>query len=314
MSKKYLVTGAAGFIGSQLTNRLKQEGHEVLGLDNFNSHLYDPKLKKDRVKHFEIDVVELDLTNEEKVDNLIESYQPDVIIHLAAMAGVRDSMGNEKKYHKNNIDATQNLIDSCKKYVPNVRIIYASTSCVYAGSQTPWTEGNETGKQLNAYGYTKWANECQFQSSGLENTGLRFFTVYGPWGRPDMALFDFTKNILAGEEITIYNYGDMKRDFTYVEDILDGIEVVLYNGDIPSNEIFNIGRGKQVQLMDFVNEIEKNVGVEAIKNLAPKHPADTKETWANTSKLEALGYVPKTDVSVGIELFYNWYKEYNGVE
>lgn len=310
---KVLITGAAGFIGSQLMNRVDAR-HNVIGIDNFNSHLYDPQLKHDRCAHFGNDVTCLDMCDQDKLTAYLISHKPDMIVHLAAMAGVRDSMGNEKKYHKNNIDATQNLIDACKAHLPDVRIVYASTSCVYAGSQVPWTEGNETGKQLNAYGYTKWANECQFQSSGLHNIGLRFFTVYGPWGRPDMALFDFTKNILAEKEIKIFNFGDMKRDFTYVEDILDGIEIVMYNDTIESNEIFNIGRGKQVNLMDFVYEIEKNVGKEAIKILAPKHPADTKETWSNTAKLQALGYVPKTDVSEGIKHFYNWYKEYNGVE
>ena len=208
----------------------------------------------------------------------------------------------------------RNLIDICKQHLPDTRIVYASTSCVYAGSPVPWTEGQESGKQLNAYGYTKWANECQFQSSGLNTTGLRFFTVYGPWGRPDMALFDFTKNILDGKEITVYNYGDMKRDFTYVEDILDGIEVVLGNNDIPSGEIFNIGRGEQVGLMDFISEIEKNTGKEAIKNLAPKHPADTLETWSNTSKLQSLGYEPKVSITEGVEKFYEWYKTYNGIK
>lgn len=312
--KTILVTGAAGFIGSQLTKRLQDKGFTVEGLDNFNSHLYDPMLKVDRVKHFGITVHNCDLRDQIHVEAIVQRLKPDTIIHLAAMAGVRDSLGKEKSYHANNIDATQNLIDACKRYVPDVNVVYASTSCVYAGSQVPWTEGNETGKQLNAYGYTKWANECQFQSSGLRNTGLRFFTVYGPWGRPDMALFDFTKNILAEQPITVYNYGDMKRDFTYVDDILDGIEIVLNNRDrIDNNEIFNIGRGKQVQLMEFIEEIEKNTGKEAIKNLAPKHPADTLETWANTSKLETLGYKPKTDVSVGIAKFYEWYKEYNGV-
>ena len=309
---KILVTGAAGFIGSQLMNRLGAR-HNVIGIDNFNSHLYDPKLKHDRCAHFENEVTCLDIRDQDKLTEYLISNKPDTIVHLAAMAGVRDSMGKEKSYHQNNIDATQNLIDACKTHLPNTRIVYASTSCVYAGSPVPWTEGNESGKQLNAYGYTKWANECQFQSSGLHNIGLRFFTVYGPWGRPDMALFDFTKNILAGNEITVYNYGDMKRDFTYVEDILDGIEVVLYNTTIESNEIFNIGRGKQVPLMNFIEEREKQTGKEAIKNLAPKHPADTLETWANTTKLQKLGYVPKTDVSVGIEQFYKWYKTYNEV-
>ena len=310
MKRKFLITGAAGFIGSQLMNRLKQQGHDVIGLDNFNNHLYSPKLKQDRVDHFDIEVRNIDLRDEHVLESFLQSQHPTDIIHLAAHAGVRDSFGKEKQYHSNNIDGTQNLIDCCKRNLPNVRIVYASTSCVYAGSELPWTEGKESGKQLNPYGWSKWANECQFQGSGLHTIGLRFFTVYGPWGRPDMALFDFTKNILAGNEITVYNYGDMKRDFTYVEDILDGVECVIWN-DIESGEIFNIGRGKQVPLMEFIEEIEKQTGKKAIKNLAPKHPADTLETWSNTKKLEALGYVPKTDVSVGIENFYKWYVEYN---
>jgi len=313
--KRVLITGAAGFIGSQLMARLKErDGLVVKGIDNFNKHLYSPSLKVARMKHFDLDIWGCDLCDEVKTEALIREFQPDTIVHLAAMAGVRDSLGKEKSYHRNNIDATQNLIDTCKKYFPEVRIIYASTSCVYAGSPVPWTEGEETGKQLNAYGYTKWANECQMQSSGLNTTGLRFFTVYGPWGRPDMALFDFTKNIIAGNQITVYNYGDMKRDFTYVDDINDGIEIVLDNAEIPAGEIFNIGRGEQVALMDFISEIEKNTGKEADKNLAPKHPADTLETWSNTAKLQALGYDPKVSIAEGVERFYAWYKEYNEVD
>jgi len=311
---RVLVTGAAGFIGSQLCDRLQKRGLSVKGIDNFNDHLYTPRLKRDRMVHFGLDIWGCDMRDEIKLEALLGDFRPDVIIHLGAMAGVRDSLGKEKSYHQNNIDATQNLIDICKRHLPDTRIVYASTSCVYAGSPVPWVEGKETGKQLNAYGYTKWANECQMQSSGLNTVGLRFFTVYGPWGRPDMALFDFTKNILDGKEITVYNYGDMKRDFTYVDDILDGIEVVLDNTDIESGEIFNIGRGEQVALMDFINEIEKNTGKEAIKNLAPKHPADTLETWSNTSKLQALGYEPKVSIDEGVERFYEWYKEYNGIE
>ena len=311
---KVLITGAAGFIGSQLSRRLMDRGLTVKGLDNFNEHLYTPRLKRDRMVHFDLDIWGCDLKDEIKVEALLREFQPDTIVHLAAMAGVRDSLGKAKSYHANNIDATQNLIDTCKKHLPDTRIVYASTSCIYAGAPVPWVEGREHGKQLNAYGYTKWANECQMQSSGLDTVGLRFFTVYGPWGRPDMALFDFTKNILDEQEITVYNYGDMKRDFTYVDDILDGIEIVLDNTDIESGEIFNIGRGEQVALMDFIGEIEKNTGKEAIKNLAPKHPADTKETWSDTSKLGALGYQPKVSIAEGVERFYDWYKTYNGIE
>jgi UDP-glucuronate 4-epimerase len=288
---------------------LKQQGHYVIGLDNYNDHLYSPKLKVDRVEHFGIDVVSVDLRDEVKMEEFIEGVKPTDIIHLAAHAGVRDSFGKEKQYHANNIDGTQNLIDACKKHAPDARIVYASTSCVFAGSELPWTEGRETGKQLNPYGWTKWANECQMQGSGLHTIGLRFFTVYGPWGRPDMALFDFTKNILAEKPITVYNYGNMKRDFTYVEDILDGIECVL-NNDVDAGEIFNIGRGAPVQLMDFISEIEKNTGKTAIKKMAPQHPADTLETFSNTSKLEALGYHPSTNIEDGIRNFYEWYMEY----
>ena len=312
--KKVLVTGAAGFIGSQLSARLMKRGIEVKGIDNFNNHLYDPQLKVDRMKHFGLDIWGCDLADEIKTEALLRDFAPDIIIHLAAHAGVRDSMGKEKQYHRNNIDATQNVIDVCKKYLPDTRIIYASTSCVYAGSKVPWTEGQETGKQLNPYGWSKWTNECQFQSSGLNTVGLRFFTVYGPWGRPDMALFDFTNKILDGKEITVYNYGDMKRDFTFVEDILDGIEIVMNNTKIKSGEIFNIGRGQQVALMDFIDEIEKNVGKKAKKDLAPKHPADTLETWSNTKKLSQLGYRPKVSIAEGITRFYEWYKTYNGIK
>jgi len=312
--ERVIVTGAAGFIGAQLADRLQQRGLKVKGIDNFNDHLYSPLLKADRVKHFGLDMWGCDLRDEVKLEALLRDFNPDTIVHLAAHAGVRDSFGKEKQYHSNNIDATQNLIDICKKHLPDVRIVYASTSCVYAGSQVPWTEGKETGKQLNPYGWSKWSNECQMQSSTLNTVGLRFFTVYGPWGRPDMALFDFTKNILEGNEITVYNYGDMKRDFTYVEDILDGIEIVLNNEDIPAGEIFNIGRGEQVGLMDFISEIEKNTGKEAIKNLAPKHPADTLETWSNTTKLQSLGYEPKVSIAEGVRRFYEWYKNYHEVD
>ena len=311
--ERVIVTGAAGFIGSQLTDRLQRQGLAVKGIDNFNDHLYSPLLKADRVRHFGLNMWGCDLRDEVKLEALLRDFNPDTIVHLAAHAGVRDSFGKEKQYHSNNIDGTQNLIDICKNHLPDVRIVYASTSCVYAGSVVPWTEGNETGKQLNPYGWSKWANECQMQSSTLNTTGLRFFTVYGPWGRPDMALFDFTKNILDGNEITVYNYGDMKRDFTYVDDILDGIEIVLNNKEIPAGEIFNIGRGEQVGLMDFISEIEKNTGKEAIKNLAPKHPADTKETWSNTTKLQSLGYEPKVSIAEGVRRFYEWYKSYHEV-
>lgn len=314
---KILVTGAAGFIGSQLTNRLLKSGHEARGLDNYNNHLYEPDLKRDRVNHFELDISECDLRDKDGLRIVLGDFRPDTIVHLAAHAGVRDSFGKESEYHANNIDGTQNLIEVCKEVIPDVRVIYASTSGVFGGTEIPedgWKENQILGKQLNAYTYTKYINEIQFEISGLNNTGLRFFTVYGPWGRPDMALFDFTKNILDKNEIKVYNYGNMKRDFTYVEDILDGIEIVIHNNEISNSEIFNIGRGKQVDLMHFVREIEKNCGIDAIIDLAPRHPADSLETWSNTTKLEGLGYVPKTNIEDGIKNFYAWYKDYHKVK
>jgi UDP-glucuronate 4-epimerase len=313
---KILVTGAAGFIGSQLMNRLKNNGHKVLGVDNYNDHLYDPSLKVARTQHFGLDIRVCDIRDYDGLKQTVEGFQPDQIVHLAAHAGVRDSFGKERSYHSNNIDGTQNLIEVCKD--TDIKVIYSSTSSVYGMTPIPeegWTEDLVTAKQRNAYAYTKYVNEIQFAISGVQNIGLRFFTVYGPWGRPDMALFDFTKKMLDKEQINVYNYGDMKRDFTYVEDILDGIELIINSFDsLESGEIFNIGYGQQVQLMDFVEEIEKNVGQKADINLAPRHPADTLETWSNTNKLQQLGYNPSTDVKQGISNFYNWYVEYHSGE
>ena len=314
---KILITGAAGFIGSQLMNRLRSKGATVLGLDNYNDHLYDPQLKVDRTQHFELDIKVCDLRDYNATKAVFDAFQPEQVIHLAAHANVRDSFGKERDYHSNNIDGTQNLIEICKGR--DVRVIYATTSSVYGDTPVPengWTEDLVTAKQRNAYAYTKYINEIQFAISGVQNVGLRFFTVYGPWGRPDMALFQFTKKMLANERIDVYNYGDMKRDFTYVEDILDGIEIILQDSSIESNEIFNIGRGQQVELMDFVKAIEKNAcdtccGQEADINLAPRHPADTLETWSNTEKLQALGYSPKMDIQEGVDNFYKWYVEYH---
>ncbi len=309
---KILITGAAGFIGSQLMNRLRSKGAKVLGIDNYNDHLYEPQLKVDRTQHFELDIKVCDLRDYDTTKNIIDTFKPDQIVHLAAHAGVRDSFGKERAYHSNNIDGTQNLIEICKG--TTTRIVYASTSSVYGETPIPdegWTEDLTTAKQRNAYAYTKYINELQFAISGVRNVGLRFFTVYGPWGRPDMALFQFTKKTLDNQSIDVYNYGNMKRDFTYVEDIIDGVEIILQNDDIESNEIFNIGYGAQVDLMDFVKAIGDNVGHEAQVNLAPRHPADTLETWSNTEKLQSLGYKPTTDIETGVANFYKWYKEYH---
>lgn len=315
--KKILVTGCAGFIGSQLCDRFVKQGHEVIGIDNFNRHLYDHKLKRNRWKINRIDIYERDLRSKIILRGIfLENPDIDYVIHLAAHAGVRDSFGKENEYHSNNIDGTQTLIDFIKDNSPETKVIYASTSSVYGGTPVPergWVEDDVRGHQLNAYAYTKFVNECQFRVSGLQNVGLRFFTVYGPWGRPDMALFQFTRNILDGTPISLYNHGYMRRDFTYIDDILDGIEIVMKNfdaGEIESNEIFNVGRGEQVELDDFVSAIENCCEKKAVIEYADKHPADTTETWSNIDKLKQYGYQPKTDIQEGVENFYKWYIDY----
>jgi|TARA_R110002074_G_scaffold33325_9_gene92791 UDP-glucuronate 4-epimerase len=310
---RILITGAAGFIGSHLADNLLDDGFDVVGLDNYNDY-YDPALKRDRVAYFGHQVYKADLKEFDEVDRAFNKLMPDVVIHLAARAGVRDSVGNEQLYHQDNIIATQNLIQVCKMYKVK-KVLYASTSSVYGGTPIPptgWTEDEVTGHQLNPYAYTKYCNECQFKISGLNNVGLRFFTVYGPWGRPDMALYQFADSIVAGESIEAYNYGEMKRDFTYVGDIIEGIKLALF-ADLPSGEIFNIGRGKQVELMHFIDCISKELGRDVDVVLAPRHPADTLETWSDTAKLRELGYKPKVNIEVGVAAFIKWYKDYYGV-
>lgn len=316
-NKRILITGIAGFIGYNLALKLKSLGHEVFGIDNFNTY-YDVTLKETRSdllwnngirSHF---CNLLDISNLEKV---LKSEKPDVVIHLAAYAGVRHSFVNANHYILNNIVGTQNLIDVCLSL--NIeKVIYASTSCVMAGNPLPWKDDQPVGHQLNPYGYTKRTNECQFLCSTIEQTiGLRFFTVYGPYGRPDMALFTFADAAVKGTPIEVYNYGNMKRDFTYVDDITDGIVTVLKTMDTNQKikEIYNIGRGEQVNLMDFVGEIEKNFDRKLEKIYLPKHPADTQETWSDTTKLQALGWKPKVSIAEGVAKFAEWYKSYYGV-
>ena len=316
--KNIFVTGCAGFIGSQLCERLINQGHQVFGIDNFNSHLYHHDLKENRWGNTGMGLYYRDIRSKIILRSALlkSDIDFDYVIHLAAHAGVRDSLGNENEYHSNNIDGTQSLIDVIKESNKDTKVIYASTSSVYGGTPMPsdgWIEDDVRGHQLNPYAYTKFVNECQFKSSGLPNVGLRFFTVYGPWGRPDMALFQFVRSVLDNKPIDLYNYGKMKRDFTYIDDILDGIEIVMKNfdqGKIESNEIFNIGRGEQVNLVDFVSAIESCCGKRAVTNMVEKHPADTIETWSNIDKLGQYGYKPKVSINEGVKKFYEWYVDY----
>jgi len=216
-------------------------------------------------------------------------------------------------YIDNNITGTHKLIKAIERNNIN-KVVYASSSCVMHGQSLPWNEKDDPKHQNNPYGWTKRVNECQFLSSNIKQSiGLRFFTVYGPYGRPDMALFSFTKNIINGEKIKLYNYGDMKRDFTYIDDIISGISLVidkLKNENSKYHEIYNIGYGQQVKLQDFVYEIEKNLGRKAEKELCESHPADTPVTWADITKIKSLGYNPKTSIKDGVEKFISWYKDY----
>ena len=311
---KYYITGINGFIGFTLAKKLSELGHEVTGIDNMN-HYYDVSLKIARnrilVKEHGIRSNYGSLLSNGDLNHTLSKEKPDVVIHLAAYAGIRNSIENPNQYITNNVTGTQNLINACEKYgIENV--LYASTSSVMADNKIwPWNEQERLGEMLSPYAYTKQSNEHQFKISKIKNTmGLRFFTVYGPWGRPDMALFTFANKIVAGEPIDVYNYGNMKRDFTYVDDIVQGIFGLL--DQIPEgDEIFNIGYGKQVGLMEFITEIEKNLGRTAEKNMLPMHPADSKETWSDTSKLYNLtGYNPKTSVADGVKEFIDWYKSY----
>lgn len=311
---KICITGGAGFIGFHLAQKLRKEGHGVFGFDNFNSY-YDVDLKRKRAEILEslgIHIEPLDLRVRSKLIEYLDQIRPDVIIHLAAMAGVRHSMDDPTSYIENNIVGTHNLIEACD--LLNIeKVVYASTSCVMAGNTLPWKEDEKLGVAKNPYGYSKATNEAQFISSKIDSTiGLRFFTVYGPWGRPDMALFDFTKSIIEEKPIKLFNDGDMVRDFTYVDDIVQGIGIVIdrinENSDI--NEIYNIGYGQQVQLMEFVKQIEQNLDREAIKEYVPMHPADTHKTWSDTSKIRQLGYSPKTSIGRGVYEFVQWYKDY----
>lgn len=306
---KIAITGIAGMIGFHLAQRLQLLGHNVFGVDNFNSLYYDASLKRDRakiLKNKDIDVIDDDFSN-------INYKGSDFIIHLAGHAGVRISMDHPLEYIKNNVTHTQLMIESLEKLETPIPVIYASTSCVQHGQPLPWKESDNPEHQNNFYGMSKRMNECQFILSKLPTAvGLRFFTAYGPWGRPDMALFIFTKGILDNKPIPVFNNGEMLRDFTYVEDVCQGIECAMNHALTvdSTKEIYNLGYGKQVHLMDFIKYISQELGKEPILNYLPKHPADVQATWSDTTKLQALGYKPTTPIEIGVKNFINWYKNY----
>jgi UDP-glucuronate 4-epimerase len=331
---KILVTGSAGFIGSALTLRLLDRGDSVLGLDNHNNY-YDIKLKEARIKSFvdhpNYTHIRADLADRSAIKNVFDLHQPQRVVNLAAQAGVRYSLENPSAYIDSNIVGFANILEGCRQHDVD-HLVYASTSSVYgANTELPYSEHQNVDHPLSLYAATKKSNELMAHSYshlyGLPTTGLRFFTVYGPWGRPDMALFKFTKSILANESIRLFNYGKHLRDFTYIDDIVEGLTRVLdhpasknlhWEGKSPDPasskapfRIYNIGNSKPIELIDYVSALENALGLSAKKEWFPIQPGDIPDTHADITELiKQFEYVPSTSVLTGVEKFVSWYREY----
>ncbi len=337
--RKVFVTGSAGFIGFHLSRLLLDEGFEVFGLDAMTDY-YDVRLKQERhrllsAQSNRFSAREFRLEEAGELLDFARTAKPDVIVHLAAQAGVRYSLENPRAYIDTNVVGTFNLME-CARELGVDHLLMASTSSVYgANEEMPFEERQKCDTPLTIYAATKKANEVMGHSYahlwGIPTTMFRFFTVYGPWGRPDMALFKFTKGILEGTPIDIYNHGDMWRDFTYVDDLVHGIRLLIdavppgadqrgetIDGDSLSSaapfRVVNIGNSDKVRLLDFVEAIEDEVGTKAIRNYMDMQMGDVPATWADASLLNTLtGYVPQTDFRTGVRNFVAWYREYYGV-
>lgn len=334
---KYLVTGAAGFIGFHLSQLLLQRGYEVVGLDNLNDY-YSVQLKQDRlaqlIEREGFTFFRANLADRDAIERVFSEHTFDRVVNLAAQAGVRYSITNPHAYVESNLVGFMNILEGCRHAkVPHLS--YASSSSVYgANTRMPFSVHHNVDHPISLYAASKKANELMAHTYShlydLPTTGLRFFTVYGPWGRPDMALFLFTKAILEDRPIDVYNHGRMKRDFTYVDDIVEGVfrvteQIAQPNEDWCSESpdpgtsrapyrVFNIGNNTPVQLNDFIAAIEKAIGKEAKKNLLPMQPGDVPATYADIDDLEAaVGFRPRTSIEEGIERFVRWYREYYGV-
>lgn len=317
---KVLITGGAGFIGSATAKALMERGDTPILIDNFNDY-YDPRIKEDRIKKFlkdykgQFKLYRGDIRDRAFLEKLFKKERPDKVIHLAAMAGVRNSLRDPALYADVNVMGTTYLLDLAVKYgVKN--FLYASSSSVYGNNKKlPFAEADPVDTPISPYAATKKATELMAHVyshiHGLPTTGLRFFTVYGPWGRPDMALFTFTQDIIAGNTIKVYNYGHMTRNFTYIDDIVSGILTCL-DANLACT-VMNIGGDKEEKLTRFIEVIEKNVGKQAKKKLLPIQPGDVPSTVADIRKLRKLGWKPTTRIDVGIKNFVEWYKEYFGV-
>ncbi|MFP3872109.1 MAG: NAD-dependent epimerase/dehydratase family protein [Candidatus Natronoplasma sp.] len=315
-----LVTGTAGFIGFHTAKALLEEGEKVIGLDSVNDY-YSQQLKWDRNSLLEEsdDYVfyQENLCDLNALKGIFDRHDVDRICHLAAQAGVRYSVENPHAYQRSNLEGFTNVLEMARHNdVSN--LVYASSSSVYGGNEDiPYSTGDDVNRPVSYYAATKVANEVMAHSYShlydLNCTGLRFFTVYGPWGRPDMAMFKFTDRIVDGEPIDVYNYGDMKRDFTYIDDIVEGVLSSLEKRF--DYEIFNLGNNTPVELMEFIEILEDTLGKEAEKNMLPMQPGDMKVTYADISRSkEKLGFEPKTDLEEGVNRFVDWYKDYYGVD
>ncbi len=336
-TKTILVTGAAGFIGFHLCKRLLEQGHSVIGLDNINNH-YDINLKCDRLKILGIKTEEASQWNSPSKSNLVnfsftfirmhiedlnalqnsfKNYKIDSVCHLAAQVFVRSSSKSPKAYLDSNIAGFLNILDCCRENkIP--RLVYASSSSIYGNStEIPFLESSKADKPLSMYAASKKTNELMAHTYshlyGIETIGLRFFTVYGPWGRPDMALFLFTEAVLKGKPVNIFNFGDHTRDFTYIDDIIEGIERTLLtsSNDKKLYKIYNIGSTNPVSLLDFLQHIESIVGLKAKRNMTSLQAGDVYQTYASIEKFKSdYGFQPKTPLKTGIAVFFKWYKSY----
>lgn len=330
---KYLVTGAAGFIGFHVSKRLLEAGHQVVGIDNLNDY-YDVSLKQARLEllaqpGFQFN--KIDLADREGMTELFASGHFERVIHLAAQAGVRYSLENPHAYADSNLTGFLNILEGCR-HNKIQHLLYASSSSVYGlNRKMPFSTDDSVDHPVSLYAATKKANELMAHTYshlyGLPTTGLRFFTVYGPWGRPDMALFKFTKAMLEGKSIDVYNYGKMKRDFTYIDDIAEAIirlqdviphadtqwtvETVTPAVSIAPYRVYNIGNSSPVELMDYIQALEDALGIEAKKNMLPLQPGDVLETSADTKALyEVIGFKPETTVKDGVKNFVDWYRNF----
>lgn len=331
---KILITGTAGFIGSTVAEYLLKRGDEVVGIDNVNDY-YEVSLKKARLERINkypgFTEVFGNLEDRELIDSTFESFKPDRVINLAAQAGVRYSLENPRAYIDANLVGFGNILEACRDHQVE-HLVFASSSSVYgANTSMPFSIHDNVDHPLSLYAATKKANELMAHTYshlyGMPTTGLRFFTVYGPWGRPDMALFMFTKAILEDKPINIFNHGNLRRDFTYIDDIVEGVVRVTdriaspnpeWNGDRPDPgsslapyRVYNIGNNNPVELMHFIKVLETTIGIEAQKNYLPMQDGDVPATYADVADLVAdTGYKPSTPVETGIERFVTWYREY----